>query len=60
MGSEGSTPSDFEKVYFKLENSDKKLISVRHDTNSTFRGGLALMKYPKKDMAVTFSYYPLE
>ena len=25
-------------------------------TSKTFRGGLAWIKYPKKDMAVTFSY----
>ena len=33
------------------------MISVSHNINSRFRGGLAWMKYLKKDMGVTFSYY---
>ena len=45
-------------MYIKLQKCDKSDYVLVSTSVKGFRGGLACIKYPKKDMAVTFSYYP--
>ena len=56
MGGWGYHPSYFEKVYTKLQKSNKKDYVSANINKGLSGGGLAWIKYPKKDMAVTFSY----
>ena len=59
MWDKGEHPSYLEECTKSLTKSDQNDYVLLFETSEGL-GGLAWIKYPRKDMAVTFSYSPLE